>query len=179
VVPSRTRRRVPWIRISVLVIATAFAAIALVRGQDVARVGLDGQIEFYSRGTSQVDENAVRRQQSEIEDRVSSLEQSARSESDNTGAQAGTANIAGAWAGGGASYTIEQYGTSAVIVEQSTYGVTAYGIGSVSGTQFSFEFEAFDGTTGTGELNLINNQRLVGQFTNYAVNKTVDAILTR
>lgn len=181
VTPSRpTRRRgLPWFRIAVLIIASSFAVVAVAKGQDIYRVGLDGRIEFYSRqGGAQVDGTDVRERQAEIDERVSRLEQTARERGQGQSSPE-IVSIAGAWTGGSASYLIEQYGDVAVITEQSPYGITAYGVGRIAGTEFVFDYEVYDGSVGRGYLRLVDSSTLRGQFANHTYDATVEAQLNR
>jgi hypothetical protein len=158
------RRKVPWFRLSFLLIAVAVIGLAIYHGQDVKHVGLNGEIDFYSRdGQAGPDQQEVTRRQQGIEQRLRDLEASPQRE--GSGTTAGLVDLTGSWQGdNGFTYLIEQYGSEAVIEETSIYGVTAVGRGEVDGTQFDFMYEAYDGSQGSGTLVLDASGVLSGTF---------------
>lgn len=147
-----------------LLIAVAFAGIALWGGQQIKTVGLNGDITFYERGgpTDETNGEYEQRQQ-ELDERLSELEKKPPTTGTSTGS---SVDISGVWTGDpGVTYLIEQDGAEAAFTEQSAYGPTAVGYGSIVGAQFTFRFEAVNGSSGTGELTLGSDGSLAGTFT--------------
>jgi hypothetical protein len=79
-----------------------------------------------------------------------------------------SADISGVWTGDpSVSYLIEQSGAAVFFTEQSAYGPTAIGYRTIVGARFTFQFEAVNGSSGTGELTLRSDGSLAGSFTSY------------
>ncbi|HZA04870.1 MAG TPA: hypothetical protein VE617_09910 [Propionibacteriaceae bacterium] len=160
-----------------LIIVVAFGVAAIVRGQDISRVGLNGDISFYPRGGSAEASQEVRERQQRLDEEISERERAAR-EAGGASAAPHTADLNGVWAGtNGLRYGIEQYGADAFMVEMGGSETTAYAYGTVTGDQFRFQFQSVDGTVGTGTLTMVDSRTLEGSCTDGA--STVSLELTR
>jgi hypothetical protein len=94
--------------------------------------------------------------------------------------QASGPDLSGTWYGeNGLQYDIQQFGLEAVIQEITMYGVTATGYGEVTEFGVRFAFEAVDGSSGTADLELLGDDRLVGTFDNDTFQTSVPAVLNR
>jgi Protein of unknown function (DUF2510) len=109
-------------------------------------------------------EQEVERRQADIQERLTALEASARTQVGQAGVS--SVDFSGWWTGDNALlYEIAQFGDAAFITEIiPQWGtISAYGEGSVAGAQFQFGFVAYDGTQGDGVLSWVDGQ-LVGTF---------------
>jgi hypothetical protein len=176
--PERRRRRLAWFPILVLLIAVTFVGIAMWRGQQIKSVGLNGNITFYERGDStDVANEEYERRQEQLDERLSELEKAPPTSGTPSGSE--FADISGVWTGDpGVSYLIEQSGSAVFFTEQGAYGPSAVGYGTIVGARFTFEFEALNGSSGTGELVLRSDGSLAGSFTSYQ-GPSADLRLTR
>ncbi len=171
------------------VVAVVFAgmglALAITRGQDVSAVDPgSGRIEFYSSSQASGEPDSaivedIRSSQDVLTTRVDALEQEARAEVGED-VDLGIADFSGLWLGAnGLTYSIRQFGDAAVIEEQSTFGTTAVGEGTVSGETFDFDFESFDGSFGRGTLTMSEPGFLSGTFVNDLYGQTTPATMER
>ena len=137
--------------------------IAVQRGQDVCEVSATG-VKFCENDADARQE--VEQAQPAIESQASALQSQAQAQ--NTGETTpGLADISGTWlSDAGFTYVIEQFGTQAVLTEVGFGGMTTgVGIGFVDGPLYTFEFQAADGSFGTGSLELAGDT-LSGSFDN-------------
>jgi Protein of unknown function (DUF2510) len=165
---NRPRRRrlvafvrfVKWGSVAAFVLSAAVIVNALASGQQVKSVkAMSGEVEFVS-----VTEQEVERRQADIQERLTALEASARTQVGQAGVS--SVDFSGWWTGDNALlYEIAQFGDAAFITEIiPQWGtISAYGEGSVAGAQFQFGFVAYDGTQGDGVLSWVDGQ-LVGTF---------------
>jgi hypothetical protein len=122
------------------------------------------------------DEEYERRQE-QLDERLSELEKAPPTSETPGGSE--SADISGVWTGDpGVSYLIEQSGSAVFFTEQGAYGPSAIGYGTIVGARFTFQFEAVNGTSGTGELTLRSDGSLAGSFTSYQ-GPSADLRLTR
>jgi hypothetical protein len=172
----RKRRTVGWAALGAFALAVSGVVIAVRRGQDVCAVGASG-IEFCERDDNTRQE--VEQAQPAFEEQARELEsQAAEAE---TGATApGTVDVSGTWIGdNGFTYAIEQFDDQAVIIETAFDGmITAVGSGIVGGPRFNFDFQAVDGSFGTGSLTL-DGDTLSGTFDNGVTGLSTPAVLHR
>jgi hypothetical protein len=148
-------------------IAVIVVGIAVSHGQQIKSVGLSGNITFYERGGS-TDEakGEYERRQEQLDERLSELEKAPPAGGTSSGSE--SADISGVWRGNpGISYLIQQSGAVVSFTEQSAYGQTASGYGTIVGARFTFQFVAVNGSSGTGELTLQADGSLAGGFTSY------------
>jgi Protein of unknown function (DUF2510) len=161
-------RRVAWLPIVGVLIAVTVAGIAMSRGQEIKSVGLSGSIEFYEHGDSRHEANGeYERRQERLDERLSELEKAPPAGGTSSGPE--SADISGVWRGDpGISYLIQQAGATVYFSEQGAYGQTAIGYGTIVGARFTFQFEALNGSSGTGELILQSDDgSLAGGFRSY------------
>jgi hypothetical protein len=174
--PKPRRRVIGWAAIAAFALGVSGVVIAVRRGQDVCAVSATG-IEFCERDNDALQE--IEQGQPAIEEQASELQSQAEQQA--TGATApGTADLSGSWHGdNGFTYVIEQYGDEAVISELGFGGmITSVGGGIVDGSLYTFDFEAVDGSSGTGSLAL-GGDTLTGSFTNAVSGLTTPAVLHR
>jgi hypothetical protein len=162
----------------VLLLALTFAVVALWGGQQIKSVGLNGDITFYERGGSNDGPNGdYTERQQKLDDRLSEVENSPPTSEPPPEDE--SANIGGVWTGDpGVNYLIEQAGATVYFTEQGAYGPTAIGYGTIVGARFTFQFEAVNGSSGSGELILGSDGSLTGSFTTYQ-GVSADLRLTR
>jgi hypothetical protein len=172
--PRRARKAIVWTAVAGFALAAAGTAYAMARGQDVCEVSASG-IKFCGDASAQVEEG-----QEAITEQAAALEEQAQ-EASGTSPPVGVADLGGTWRGdNGFDYVIEQFGDQAVISELTPDGlITAVGMGPVEGSLFVFDFEAADGSTGVGQLELDGDDTLSGVFENFASGFSVPATLRR
>ena len=153
---------VKWFLAFASVLLAAVAMIyAMTRCQPIKEISPDG-VTWYS-GDEEIPVADIERAQSELKDRVDRLDEQVQS--NTSAAPVDAANFAGQWWGdNGLRYDITQDGGSAAITEVSPYGITSYGMGTVSGQWYSFTFTVYNGLTGSGSLELTGSQQLQGSF---------------
>jgi hypothetical protein len=174
--PRRKRRTIGWAALGAFALGVTGIFIAVVRGQDVCAVSATG-VEFCERDDATLRE--VEEGQARIETQASELQSQAQAQ-DAAPTAPGTADLTGTWVGdNGFTYVIEQYGDQAVISEVAFDGMkTAVGSGTVEGSDFTFDFQAFDGSVGTGSLERDGNT-LTGSFDNILTGLSTPLVLTR
>lgn len=148
---------------------------------EVSFAGL-GSISFNQNGQNATDSTQLaqlQQSQSTIEQQLAALRQQAQSSGQSDAQPA--VNISGTWSSSdGFSYQIEQFGGNAVIAEEcSCGGITAYGEGQFNGAVFAFDYAAYNGSTGEGQLTLSDSNTLTGAFHNDSSGGTVPVRLTR
>jgi hypothetical protein len=169
--PPATKRKgskVSWLALGGFVIGLFAVIGACHNGQALKSVDLKGgKIEYYSSTVGKdISKGTIEDNQSQVEQRLQELESSAQAAPNEDDALA--RDLTGNWTDtSGRAYRIDQYGAEGVIQEQSPYGVTAVGSGTVHRNRFSFEFQAVDGSSGVGELNILDQNTLRGTFTNF------------
>lgn len=169
----RFSRFVKWGSVGAFIVVTAVVVYALASGQQVESVNImKGQIDF--NGTT---EQTIMDGQTGIESRLSALEAGVRDGA--ASARTSQVDLTGSWIGANSlTYEIEQFGDAAIITEITQWGISAYGEGRVVGTEFGFDFWAYDGTQGRGYLIATDgNGSLTGTFN--AGGAVVDVQLTR
>ncbi len=174
--PRRKRRVIGWAALGAFALGVSGVVIAVKRGQDVCEVSATG-IRFCAADDDtrqQIEEG-----QPAIEERSSELQTQAQQQATGETA-AGTADLSGTWLGdNGFTYVIEQFGDEAVITEIGFGGMTTMvGGGIVDGSLFTFDFQAVDGSFGTGSLEL-DGDTLTGSFDNAVSGLSVPAVLRR
>lgn len=171
------------------VVAALFAAAglfaALAGGQQVRSVDPgSGRVEFYSTAGATDDQDPpdideIESSQGALAARVDALELQAASQADHSTSSA-AADFSGLWVGAnGLTYSIAQFGTAAVIEEQSPYGTTAVGEGTIVGDTFRFEFGTYDGSSGEGTLTMTGPGLLSGTFFNDFFGTSTPAVMER
>jgi hypothetical protein len=161
--PKRRRRTVAWSALGAFGLAVTGVVIAVNRGQDVCEVSAAG-IKFCEN-----DEDArqeIEQAQPALEQQASVLEVEAQEEA-TAQTTPSLVDLNGTWTGdNGFTYVIEQFGNQAVISEIAPGGLTtAVGMGSMQDSTLTFDFEAVDGSAGTGTLQL-DGGTLRGVFAN-------------
>lgn len=141
-----------------------------------------GSISFSQNGQNASDNTQLtqlQQSQATIEQQLAALRQQAQS-TGQSGAQPDV-SISGTWSSpDGFSYEIEQFGGNAVIAEEcSCGGITAYGEGQFNGSVFEFDYQAYNGSTGEGQLTLSGADTMTGAFHNDSNGVTVPVQLTR
>lgn len=174
-----------FVSIAGVIIAFVALGYAMSRGQDIERIDASsGEVSFYPGGgqesaASSEDISDIEDSQAAIDRRVEQLEAAAAQE----GASAdptGVADFTGTWsATNGFTYVISQFGDAAVIQEQSLYGTTAYGEGTIDESQASFNFTAFDGSFGTASLQLTGTNQIQASFFNATYGTSSTLFMTR
>lgn len=175
--PRPRRRVIGWAAIAAFALGVSGVVIAVRRGQDVCAVSATG-IEFCERDNDALEE--VEERQPAIEGQVSELQREAQQQAVTGETSPGTADLSGSWRGdNGFTYLIEQYGDEAVISELGFGGmITSVGGGIIDGSQYNFDFQAVDGSFGTGSLALAGDT-LTGSFTNAVSGLTTPVVLHR
>jgi Protein of unknown function (DUF2510) len=172
-------RRLAWGTLATLLIGVSAVVYAMSRGQDIKRVTPSGEIEFYSTG-EQLSQGEIENRQGGLEQRVSELEQEAKSRANSGAAPQEGADLRGSWIGeNGLRYSFQQFGSEVVIQEISPYGVTAAGQGVVQGSSLNFNYQAIDGSFGSGTFNLEDSRTLRGVFNNQTYYLSTPAVLRR
>jgi len=165
-----------------VVVGVTVAALATGGRFGAVEISGDGgfRIEFDNSagGAEGLSPDQVGQAQPELDDRVSALEERAQSsEASNT--QAGI-DVSGTWQGSnGFTYRFEQYGSSVVFQEEAPgYGITAVGDGVVDGSTVYVGYQAWDGSTGSGQFSA-GGGTLQGTVTNALTGITGSLELTR
>jgi hypothetical protein len=174
--PRRKRRVIGWAAIGAFALGASGVVIAVKRGQDVCEVSATG-IKFCASDDESRQE--IEQGQPAIEEQASELQSQAQEQA--TGETApGTADLSGTWQGdNGFTYVIEQFGDEAVISEIGFGGmITSVGGGVVDESLFTFDFQAIDGSFGTGSLQL-DGDTLTGSFDNAVSGLSTPAVLRR
>lgn len=183
---SRRRRTwfgqtIKWGALGGFLLIVAVVVVAIVSGQQIDTVNpRTGEIRFYTAGeaapAAEVADD-IEEQQEQVEARVEQLEADVRDEGRT---DANVADFGGTWIGAnGLTYVINQFGDAAVIEEQSPFGISAYGEGTVFGDVAEFQYTAYDGSVGVAELALVSPDRLSGAFHSFTYGVSTPAEMTR
>ncbi len=177
--PAKRFRTIRWSAVAIFLLGTVVITVTLASGQDLRSLDMFGaKFEFSSATAAEkLDSDTIEESQPDVENQVRELE--ARAQEGSDASPAPSVDLTGTWTDSdGSEYLIQQFGSEAVFQENSPYGVTAYGIGSVSSGAFSFDYEVIDGSFGTAQLTIVDSRTLEGTFTNY-LGGSVPALLRR
>jgi hypothetical protein len=172
---NRKRLVIGWAALGAFALGASGVVIAVQRGQDVCEVSATG-VKFCDREEERQEVVAA---QPAIADQVSALQSQAQALGTDEGAP-GLIDISGTWiSDDGFTYVIEQFGNQAVLTELGFGGMaTGFASGTVDGTSYTFDFQAADGSFGTGSLDLADDT-LSGSFDNAVTGLSTAATLRR
>jgi hypothetical protein len=150
---NRKRRVVGWTALGAFTLGASGVVIAVQRGQDVCEVSATG-VKFCDSGDERREVVAA---QPAIAEQASELQNQAQARETGDAAPS-PIDISGTWiSDDGFTYVIEQFGNQAVLTELVGGMATGVGSGTVDGTAYTFDFEAADGSFGTGSLDLADD----------------------
>lgn len=146
-----------FLAVSGVVFAASAMVLAVVQGLTPSEIWVD-HVVFGQK----VSQDQIQQAQPQVQQSVEQLEQSLANAQER---ETGSADVSGDWLGdNGVTYQIVQSGSSAVLIERTPYGITAYGSGVVEATVFNFQFTAVNNVSGSGSLRLVNSHELRGYF---------------
>jgi hypothetical protein len=134
--------------------------VAIWQGGAIGEISLGG-----NDGVSvKMNKAEVQANQPALEDRLERIESNLQERSPEATA---TIDISGSWRGeNGFDYFFEQFGDTFTFSEESSYGLTATGQGTINGDRLRLTFEAWNESTGRAEMVLAGNGVLSGTVTN-------------
>jgi hypothetical protein len=170
--PNRRQRRIAWSALATFVILAGLAIYAA-KHQGVKTVDFShGTISFYQVHTSQIEQK-----QSVLRVAVQQAKSSAQAQATPSPS---ASDLSGTWhSSSGLTYTITQYGGQAVVEENSPFGLTAVGQGTVTGNTATFDYRAVDGSTGRASLQVVDGSTIDASFENDSHGTSTQAALTR
>lgn len=170
--PNRRQRRIAWGALGTFVILAGLAIYAA-KHQGVKTVDFShGTISFYQVHTSQIEQK-----QSALRVAVQQAKSSAQAQATPSSS---ASDLSGTWqSSAGLTYTITQYGGTAVVEESSPFGLTAVGQGTVAGNTATFDYRAVDGSTGRASLQMVDASTIDASFENDTYGTSTQATLTR
>ena len=153
--------------------------VALLGGQRITGISVFGVSVDLSTTGDEVGGEEIEQRQSELIELAGQLETSAQAADDDWDVEPALDLTGLWWEATGLTYEIEQFGTEFVIQELTDFGVSAVGQGVITDDLLTFDYVAYDGSSGEGELIVLDDWTLDGWFHNFHTETTVPVILTR